>query len=235
MQKGFSPIYLIVAVILVGLVGAFLLGKNSSTQNSSAVACTLEAKICPDGSSVGRTGPKCEFAACPTTASSSAEATSRKTYQNEKYKFSFNHPNLKECCAISGPIGDAELIITLADNSTETTFGTDESFNGLAVYVVNRVISGEEFNSYLSYQKNALIDQAAAFSGEKSRQGVETNIDVAGQRAVSLKGFSWDNIERLYIPFPDNKKVLVIAKAETTPGSFKTIFDQILASLKFTN
>ena len=29
-------------------------------------ACTLEAKICPDGSSVGRTGPNCEFAPCPT-------------------------------------------------------------------------------------------------------------------------------------------------------------------------
>lgn len=28
-------------------------------------ACTEEAKVCPDGSSVGRTGPHCEFAACP--------------------------------------------------------------------------------------------------------------------------------------------------------------------------
>jgi len=28
------------------------------------VACTMEAKLCPDGSSVGRTGPNCEFAAC---------------------------------------------------------------------------------------------------------------------------------------------------------------------------
>lgn len=27
--------------------------------------CTAEAKLCPDGSSVGRTGPNCEFAACP--------------------------------------------------------------------------------------------------------------------------------------------------------------------------
>jgi len=27
--------------------------------------CTLEAKVCPDGSSVGRSGPKCEFTACP--------------------------------------------------------------------------------------------------------------------------------------------------------------------------
>jgi hypothetical protein len=28
-------------------------------------ACTMEAKLCPDGTSVGRTGPNCEFAACP--------------------------------------------------------------------------------------------------------------------------------------------------------------------------
>lgn len=30
------------------------------------VACTMEAKICPDGSYVSRTGPKCEFTPCPT-------------------------------------------------------------------------------------------------------------------------------------------------------------------------
>lgn len=34
-------------------------------QNITPVACTEEAKICPDGSAVGRTGPKCEFAPCP--------------------------------------------------------------------------------------------------------------------------------------------------------------------------
>lgn len=29
-------------------------------------ACTMEAKICPDGSSVGRQGPNCDFSPCPT-------------------------------------------------------------------------------------------------------------------------------------------------------------------------
>jgi len=29
------------------------------------VACTEEAKLCADGSAVGRTGPNCEFALCP--------------------------------------------------------------------------------------------------------------------------------------------------------------------------
>ena|SRR3990167_3016937 len=28
--------------------------------------CTMEALICPDGTAVGRIGPNCEFAACPT-------------------------------------------------------------------------------------------------------------------------------------------------------------------------
>lgn len=29
------------------------------------VACTAEAKLCPDGSAVGRSGPNCEFSPCP--------------------------------------------------------------------------------------------------------------------------------------------------------------------------
>lgn len=38
------------------------------------VACTMEAKQCPDGSYVGRTGPSCEFAPCPGTPVSEAPA-----------------------------------------------------------------------------------------------------------------------------------------------------------------
>jgi hypothetical protein len=44
----------------VGLI-AFNYYKNTE----KPVACTLEAKLCSDGSSVGRTGPNCEFTLCP--------------------------------------------------------------------------------------------------------------------------------------------------------------------------
>lgn len=37
----------------------------SLTIVDSPIACTQEAKICPDGSTVGRTGPYCEFSLCP--------------------------------------------------------------------------------------------------------------------------------------------------------------------------
>lgn len=37
------------------------------TENpTQTTACTMDAKICPDGSAVGRSGSKCEFAPCPT-------------------------------------------------------------------------------------------------------------------------------------------------------------------------
>ncbi len=39
--------------------------QSSTTPSGSMTACTMEAKVCPDGSSVGRVPPSCEFAACP--------------------------------------------------------------------------------------------------------------------------------------------------------------------------
>lgn len=41
----------------------------SHTNPDNAVVCTMEAKMCPDGSFVGRSGPNCEFKACPTKLS----------------------------------------------------------------------------------------------------------------------------------------------------------------------
>ena len=54
-------ITLIFSVVLI-IVG-FFAWQHLGTPKS--VACTQAAKICPDGSAVGRTGPNCEFTACP--------------------------------------------------------------------------------------------------------------------------------------------------------------------------
>jgi hypothetical protein len=61
-----------VLLILIGFaVATFqVIFKNEIGQPfQQEKACTLEAKICPDGSSVGRSGPQCEFAACPSSPS----------------------------------------------------------------------------------------------------------------------------------------------------------------------
>lgn len=50
---------------MISLVGVSIWTWKKQVTINEPIACTLEAKICPDGTAVGRTGPNCEFAACP--------------------------------------------------------------------------------------------------------------------------------------------------------------------------
>lgn len=55
-----------VAVIVILFIFAWSVTHTGIQTNSEEpVPCTLEAKVCPDGSSVGREGPNCEFTSCP--------------------------------------------------------------------------------------------------------------------------------------------------------------------------
>ncbi len=68
MQKAWGLIFILVVILIIVSVGVFYLrGNNQKLPDiyPTEKSCTLEAKICSDGSSVGRTGPNCEFAACP--------------------------------------------------------------------------------------------------------------------------------------------------------------------------
>jgi hypothetical protein len=66
-------VYILFLVVLAGGVWAYYalrpesgdVGLNTDTHHG----CTMEALLCPDGSSVGRSGPQCQFAACPSQPS----------------------------------------------------------------------------------------------------------------------------------------------------------------------
>lgn len=53
------------ALIFVALLFAMPRRPLQNNPEGDDVACTMDAKICPDGSSVGRVPPSCEFAPCP--------------------------------------------------------------------------------------------------------------------------------------------------------------------------
>lgn len=50
---------------LAAAVGCQAKKDTAQPDDVNGTACTEEAKVCPDGSAVGREGPDCEFAACP--------------------------------------------------------------------------------------------------------------------------------------------------------------------------
>lgn len=68
-----NRIVILIFIAVVFILGALLYiynpmpeeyGDNGGTK-PEGVVCTQDAEMCPDGSYVGRTGPNCEFAACP--------------------------------------------------------------------------------------------------------------------------------------------------------------------------
>jgi predicted lipoprotein with Yx(FWY)xxD motif len=61
MMRLFPAILCILLALVIGCT-------QQAPMENNATACTAEAKICPDGTAVGRTGPNCEFAPCPQVA-----------------------------------------------------------------------------------------------------------------------------------------------------------------------
>jgi hypothetical protein len=83
-------------IVIIVLVAAGALGfsyvKNgapatetpvpTASPSSEVTFCTMDAKICPDGSAVGRIPPTCEFAACPAPVSTSSAPYSLRINQS---------------------------------------------------------------------------------------------------------------------------------------------------------
>ncbi len=70
---------LFVSVAILLLAAGCNRVTNPDNNEPEVVACTMEARQCPDGSYVGRQGPSCEFAACPATPVAPTPAPGGKT------------------------------------------------------------------------------------------------------------------------------------------------------------
>lgn len=70
-QRGIILPIIIIVLAAVG-IGYYVFTREGAplqppmVNEPEPVACTMDAKLCPDGSYVGRQGPNCEFTACPT-------------------------------------------------------------------------------------------------------------------------------------------------------------------------
>ncbi len=76
-----------VKIVLGVLLLLFLSSSSGCLQETAApVACTADAKICPDGTAVGRIAPDCKFAPCPDDSVEPASDTPRPNQFPDTFK-----------------------------------------------------------------------------------------------------------------------------------------------------
>ena len=67
-----------IVIVVLMLIAVFLVvfsDNQKNIDNGQQISCTMDAKLCPDGSYVGRSGPQCQFATCPSATSTPATTT----------------------------------------------------------------------------------------------------------------------------------------------------------------
>lgn len=65
MQRNYWYLLLVLPPLIFIITLSLNWRSNFDKLKNETVFCTQDAKICPDGSAVGRIGPNCDFAVCP--------------------------------------------------------------------------------------------------------------------------------------------------------------------------
>ncbi|MEI6327351.1 MAG: hypothetical protein WCO78_04525 [Candidatus Roizmanbacteria bacterium] len=70
LNKSVRMVFLVVVLLIIVLIAVVTISKKMAlfVPGIGANSCTLEAKLCPNGTTVGRKGPNCEFDVCPSFA-----------------------------------------------------------------------------------------------------------------------------------------------------------------------
>ena len=154
-------------------------------------------------------------------------------FGNEKLGISFKHPQMDDkCCQLSGPIGfedfsKQQIIVLGMPNQTHSQ---SLAFNGFGLYLI-REVNSTNFQSYVEQQKRALIEEYKIIVG-KTPNPEEQEIMIDGVPAVYIKNLAWWG-DAVFVYSELNKTGYVFAKTEVLKGEFDSIFEEILATVKF--
>ena len=152
------------------------------------------------------------------------------TYTNYQYGIALAHPNLFNCqqnCGVSFVIpGDSESVVNFAVENTMG--GGDAPFDGFSI----AVFPNNDNQSFVDYinQIKQLLPEHPMFGGLPIN---ETNVTVGGQLGTMLSVGDSGSIAGVYVPFPNDRRILIISRGEQKPGSFEKTFERILSTFVF--
>ncbi|MBI3379331.1 hypothetical protein HY029_01090 [Candidatus Gottesmanbacteria bacterium] len=218
-------------ILIAGLFGGYYLTKSSTSEKPKSQltgkACTQEAKLCPDGSSVSRTGINCEFAPCPQITITSSPTpdlmANWKTYSNSKLNFSAKYPPKWFITEYQAGIGIGQN--SLGSIALYDSLATQMKSSDKAIFI-----------SVAKINKNWSLDQWAKET--KETLGLTTKIrdeyidSIPALRVSGEFDFPKGNSKVIYVFTKKNEMGWIIY---TIPKSGSPIpeFDQILSTFKF--
>ena len=181
------------------LVGVYLIAWCKSVNTPAPagpepVACTMEAKICPDGSAVGRSGPNCEFAACPLVVANPGWLTT-----STEGGLSFQYPEMLGTEYISAQTWPAKVeLINKAFECTET--GSEIKAGGQTVkkmitdkeYCITKASEGAAGSIYITYNYAVAMAEQTLNLNLVLREVQCANYDEPKKAACEIEQSSFD-------------------------------------------
>jgi len=224
-------IALVIILFLLFISGSagYAIFKNLQTNNQQ-VACTLEAMICPDGSSVGRTGPNCEFSPCPTVAPD--PTADWETYENTDYNFSFKYPSSFNL--IRGE--KTEFTSKNFDNQPLTVQRYALEFTNGEMVQYDKEYPPEKDRSYLGI----VVVPTNGKTIMQEYNNRETNFGTTNVTLLETTGNADEvaevsNIANLLRLYRKNNYFISFTSSQDGPGEIDKYRDQILSTFKFTD
>lgn len=161
--------------------------------------------------------------ASPSPAAETTDPTAGwRTYSNSEFGFSLKYPaDFGNQGVIASPFtGDSKFIQSFSDPSTVRE-GTDAPFNGFSVYAVSNM-NTSDLNEYINNEIQAMN------AYEYSRMQNPKRITITGGSALvtDIQGY-------YYLPNKEGNKLIVLVYLQAN-DTFKPVFNQILATFKFT-
>lgn len=177
-----------IIIILAGIVFVSYTNVKDDTGNEGPVACTMDAKICPDGTGVGRSGPLCEFAECPAIVATTTSALGQKILTNGVYITPLEILEDSRCpidvqCIQAGTLR-IKVRLSLAEKEEEVVLerGKATVFLGKSVMLKDSYPSKKSTETLAPENYRFIFSVTGSFSGTGTLQG---NVTIS---PVCLKG-----------------------------------------------
>ncbi len=218
--------------------------KEEKGEADKKIACPMDAKVCPDGSSVGRVPPDCEFAKCPVVEESIENEIGNKTsdtsdlspevsatddwqtYRNEEYKFEMKY--LSNWLFNSKSVGGTDnfLDIHLSNIQVVNGPGCPEKYIGLEIQVGHVKDTKVDFTTFVQSQVKSGIGLQPS--------GKLEEMSISIYKGYKVENSGWDSgcVGPGYFIEQDEDRYVYIFSGGNIEN-YNITLNQILSSFKF--